>query len=390
MAHENLGVALSALGKRQEAIAEYRTAIRLDPDDAAARDGLAVELRFQGKWDEAFAEWRTAIRKKPDYVLAHSNLGAALADQGKLEEAVAECRTATRLKPDYATAHYNLGRALGSQGKLDEAITEYRAAVRLRPDLARAQFDVAVALHTQGKWEKAIAEYRATIRLKPDYAEAHCNLGELLRRQGDFSGSLESYRRGHELGSRKPGWPYPSAAWVEVAERMLVISSRLPSVLRGEDKPRDNAERLAFAEMCYGSAERYTAAAQLWAEALEADPKLVEGRVHRYNAACAAALAGCGRGKDDPRPDDDARKKLRAQALGWLKAELAILAGSLEGADAGVRFSVARALQVWKADPDLAGLRDPAALGTLPAAERDDWRAFWDEVDRLLKPAGPE
>ena len=39
--------------------------------------------------------------------------------------------------------------------------------------------------------------------------------------------------------------------------------------------------------------------------------------------ACAAALAGCGRGEDDPKPDDAERAELRKLALGWLSADLA-------------------------------------------------------------------
>ena len=69
----------------------------------------------QGKLDEAVAEYRAAIRLKPDYAEAHYNLGIALTDQGKLDEAVAEYRAAIRLQPDYAEAHYNLGIALGTR-----------------------------------------------------------------------------------------------------------------------------------------------------------------------------------------------------------------------------------------------------------------------------------
>ena len=45
-------------------------------------------------------------------------------------------------------------------------------------------------------------------------------------------------------------------------------------------------------------------------------------------------------------------------------------------------------LQHWKVDPDLAGVRDAAALAKLPEAERKEWRTLWAEVDRLLKRAG--
>ncbi len=72
---------------------------------------------------------------------------------------------------------------------------------------------------------------------------------------------------------------------------------------------------------------RYVAAARLWGEALELDPKLGDDRraQHRYNAACAAALGGCGRGKDDPPPSTDEKTKLRRQAFDWLTAELQCL-----------------------------------------------------------------
>ena len=42
-------------------------------------------------------------------------------------------------------------------------------------------------------------------------------LGHALRRSGRFAEARDSYRRGHELGSKKPGWPYPSAGWLRDA-----------------------------------------------------------------------------------------------------------------------------------------------------------------------------
>jgi hypothetical protein len=42
---------------------------------------------------------------------------------------------------------------------------------------------------------------------------------------------------------------------------------------------------------------------------------------------------------------------------------------------------------MWKADPDLAPFRDPAALAKLPLEERQSWQAFWRDVDDLLKRA---
>ena len=60
MAHINLGNALGNQRKLEEAVAEFRTAIRLKPDDALAHYNLGVALIEQGKLAEAIAEFRKA------------------------------------------------------------------------------------------------------------------------------------------------------------------------------------------------------------------------------------------------------------------------------------------------------------------------------------------
>ncbi len=408
-----------ARGRWDEAVAEYRTAIRLQPDDAGAHNNLGNALADQGKLDEAVAAYRTAIRLQPDDAGAHHNLGTALEGQGKVDEAVAEFRTAIRLQPDLAEAHSNLGTALMAQGKVDEAVAEFRTAIRLQPDNAEAHNSLGNALLDQGKVDEAVADiphrhpaparlrrgplqprqrperpgevpeaidaYREAIRLKPDYAEAHCNLGLILRGQGDYAGSSRCTAGGTSWAPGRPGWRYPSAQWVADAERLAALAARLPALLKGEDRPKDVADRLALAQMCYDT-KRHAAAARFWAEALAADPKLGDDRQagHRYNAACAAALAGAGQGTDDPKPDDAARARLRGQALDWLKAERAAWAKVLDSSDPQARSLVQQTLQHWQADTDLAGVRDAGALAKLPEAERVAWRSLWADVDALL------
>ena len=126
---------------------------------------------------------------------------------------------------------------------------------------------------------------------------ACCYLGLALRGQGDYAGALAMLRRGHELGSRQPGWRYSSAQWVAETERQAALARRLPALLKGEDRPKDVAERLALAQICHDTG-RFAAAARFWARALAEDPKLGDDRQtqHRYNAACDAALVASGRG----------------------------------------------------------------------------------------------
>jgi hypothetical protein len=74
----------------------------------------------------------------------------------------------------------------------------------------------------------------------------------------------------------------------------------------------------------------YAAAARYFAEAFDHDAKLADGPWHRYNAACFAALAGCGHGKDADKLDDQELARLRKQAIAWLRAHLGFWTGKAQ------------------------------------------------------------
>ena len=139
--------------------------------------------------------------------------------------------------------------------------------------------------------------------------------------------------------------------------------------------------RIVFVGVAWSAAARLLLARDTW----KFGDDLPKG--HRYNAACAAALASAGRGEDEPPPDDQAKAKLRQQAREWLQADLKERTRLLESGEPKARTDLLRALPHWKADVDLASIRDPEALAMLPEAERTEWQSLWAEVDALLKRA---
>jgi hypothetical protein len=84
---------------------------------------------------------------------------------------------------------------------------------------------------------------------------------------------------------------------------------------------------------------------------------------------------------------DTERADLRKQALDWLRADFAAYAKMRADVAADKQKLVGERLRHWQTDADLAGIRDEAALGKLPAAERDEWRRLWAELAALLKNA---
>jgi len=371
-AHVGLGNALTDKGQVEAAIASYREAVRIKPDHAEAHYSLGNALNHTGDPDGAIAELREAIRIKPDHAEAYVNLGIALDDKGDPDSAIASFQAAIRLKPDLYEARLSLGNALGHKGDLDGAIASFREAIRLKPDLAVAHYNLGNALRGTGATDAAIASYREAIRLEPDHAEAHLGIGDALARQGHFQEALRWLRKGHEIGSKRPGWPYPSKEWVASAELQAELENRLDRVLSGERTPRDAPERIEFALMLNWKA-RHAESARMYAEAFAEDAALAgdlaEG--HRYNAACSASLEAARGGAD--------AAEWRGRALEWLRADLA--------AREKAPSELVATLEHWKQDSDLAAVRD--CLDELPKPESEAWQSLWAAVDRALAAARP-
>jgi hypothetical protein len=95
--------------------------------------------------------------------------------------------------------------------------------------------------------------------------------------------------------------------------------------------------------------------------------------------------AAAGRGEEADELDDPERARLRLLALAWLKADLAAWARVVDKTGPQARRGAQRALRQRQNDPELAAVRDEAALAQLPEAERDAWRTFWADLSALLE-----
>jgi protein arginine N-methyltransferase 7 len=196
--HCNLGLALKAQGRLDDAIASYRQALSIKSDDFEALNNLGVVLHEQGRINEAAASYRQALMIKPDYAEALDNLGLALGARGEINGAIDCHRKAASIKPDFAGALNNLGAALQAQRRFDEAVASYRQALSIKPDFFEALNNLGVVLHEQGRIDEAVASYRQALSIKPDYFEALNNLAGVLLEQRKFDDAAYCYRKALE------------------------------------------------------------------------------------------------------------------------------------------------------------------------------------------------
>jgi serine/threonine protein kinase len=234
-----------------------------------------------------------------------------------------------------------------------------------------------------GQLNLAETAFRHAAEFDPPLALA--NLGYCLRMRGKFKESLAAFQRSHELcGSILDRSNGSLEQWIDKGKLLVELEPRLPAIVASTAQPDTPAQAITVAEMCHIK-RHYATAARLYAEAFAAEPKLAANlqAANQYNAACAAALAGCSQGEDAKELDEAERSRLRRQALNWLTSDVAAKAKLTE--NAADRAKLQTRMQHWQKDPDLAGVRNAASVAKLPEAERAAWQRLWADVAELLK-----
>jgi eukaryotic-like serine/threonine-protein kinase len=172
---------------------------------------------------------------------------------------------------------------------------------------------------------------------------------------------------------------------VRTAEELARLDALLPILLKKEAEPSSPAVGVQFARVCSYKG-RYEDAVRFFAQSFQAAPGLAEdlNSANRYEAACAAALGGCGMGMDAKGPDNKERAALRGQALDWLRADLSLWTKKIADGPKD-RAGAHQMLQHWLIDPALTGVRDKGGLSKLPPDEQAAWPKLWSDVEVLLK-----
>jgi tetratricopeptide (TPR) repeat protein len=197
-------------GEADNAIAEYREALRLNPNNMQAHLKMGFLLyNVKGKCEEGMAHLEKAIKLDPDNALVHHDLGMALLHQRKFDQAVNHLSEALRRMPQGVDKqynpfdmHYNLGRALLYSGEFGPSQVHFSEALRLDPNNADLRYDLAIALAAQGKPDEALRYYSKAVSLKPELAknpDLHDLLAASYAKAGRFREAIISAEKALNL-----------------------------------------------------------------------------------------------------------------------------------------------------------------------------------------------
>ncbi len=196
-AHESLGLILQRGGDKAGAESAVRRSIELDPS-ATAYQALAEILVAAGRRDEAVAAYRTGLDHEPRgaWGTLHRDLGILQCDRLRdYPNALRNFEKWIEYEPDSGWARACLGHALRGLGRHRDAARAYRESLERRPAHEATLMSLGVVeCDRLGEFDRAVRTFRACIDVNPRNEHAHYNLSLALGRAEGLAAAIGALR----------------------------------------------------------------------------------------------------------------------------------------------------------------------------------------------------
>lgn len=199
-----------------KAIELFQSAIKEDPDYAAAYVGLAdcynalstvqygalPPSEGRRRAEEAATK---ALELDGAMAEAHSALGYVKHFNWNWSAAEDEFKQAIALNPSYASAHNSYAAYLMSRGRVDESIAAANRARELDPFSLPISAHRGFLLENARRYDEAIEQLRAVIAMDPGHYQAYWFLGHTYAANKQFAEAIAAAQKAVELSERAPG-----------------------------------------------------------------------------------------------------------------------------------------------------------------------------------------
>ncbi len=176
--HFAAGMLFERQGQFDPAIAQYRKAVALNHNYAAAYHRLALLLSATGQHLEAAETLRRAVAQRPENAVLRNDLGFEWMLAQQWDDAERELRKAIELQPDLVTPHINLGMVLAKSGRFGESLSAFQAVL---PE-ADAYYNLGLMFRGQQMYPEAADAFREVLTINPQFTAAKTQLDQITRR----------------------------------------------------------------------------------------------------------------------------------------------------------------------------------------------------------------
>lgn len=176
----------SALKSRdlKSSVTYFAEMFGVPPTSAAAHLLTAQLMAKQELLEEAEAEAKAALTVDPRIPEAHYLLGELLTFKGETDKAIEELKTEIQINPSFAMAYYKLGDAYSRQVQWAAAIPLLQKSVWLNPTYSGPYILLGKGYLQQKEFSNAEGVLRRAIQLDPNNSSAHYLLGQTLVQEG--------------------------------------------------------------------------------------------------------------------------------------------------------------------------------------------------------------
>lgn len=180
-----LGDALYAQSQTDEAIAEFRHAVRLAPGDPEGYFRLGWVFQGLKRYNEAAEQFRASLAVDESIAATHNRLGWILWAQEQYAPARREFDRALELDETNVEACVNLAGLSRAQGDFGQSIVYCQRALAIDASLVDCQRLIAFNLRDQGRLDEAIDQLQNVLAVSPADEEARSELVHVLAMRGD-------------------------------------------------------------------------------------------------------------------------------------------------------------------------------------------------------------
>jgi tetratricopeptide (TPR) repeat protein len=167
----------------------------------AAYNGRASAYDIKGNSERAIADYTSAIELDPKSAVAYSNRSAAYINKGDLDLALADASKAIELNPRFAGAYVHRSSIYRKKGNLEQAISDLNEAIAINPKNLDALFNRGTIYREMGNDKEAIADYTRAIAIDYRFVNSYGARGSAYFATGDFDRAIDDYGKAIALDS---------------------------------------------------------------------------------------------------------------------------------------------------------------------------------------------